>query len=129
VEQDLAQPNRPEFEIARSRSGATVTVTLRGELDIATAPLLWESLTEVAVGAAETVLLDLSQLTFIDSSGLHALAAAYDALGERLRISASDACLRIATIAGLVDRLPFAGQTPSQTNTRAPSACQTSNPA
>lgn len=51
-------------------------VTPSGELDIVTAPQLAEALSEAARGSA-AVILDLSELTFMDSSGLHAILSAH----------------------------------------------------
>ena len=46
---------------------------LEGELDLATAPLLKEALGDL--GSEREVHLDLALLTFLDSSGLHVIAA------------------------------------------------------
>jgi anti-anti-sigma factor len=43
---------------------------LRGELDAASVPVLWASMSRAA---EQPRTIDLSELTFIDSSGLHAL--------------------------------------------------------
>ena len=62
-----------EFTVTRSESdhGAT-TVTVAGEVDLATAPKLRSAL--LATGGDVTV--DLAQVSFMDSSGLAALVAA-----------------------------------------------------
>lgn len=53
-----------------------VLVRLEGELDLATAPTL-ERVVNLAVDSgAPTVVLDLSALTFVDSTGIHVLIAA-----------------------------------------------------
>jgi anti-anti-sigma factor len=57
------------------------TVVLAGEIDLATAPELQARLGSVAEGTNSDVMLDLAQLTFLDSTGLHAIATLY----ERLR--------------------------------------------
>ena len=48
-------------------------VTLSGELDVATAPSVEERLVELEGGAAQRIVLDLSALSFIDSTGLSLL--------------------------------------------------------
>jgi anti-anti-sigma factor len=54
---------------------ASVRVRVRGELDLATSPALGETLgREIADG--KSVVVDLSGVTFIDSSGLNALIRA-----------------------------------------------------
>ncbi len=63
----------PEFSInARNLPGIHV-MALHGELDIATADGLADALVEVA---GSTVVVDLSGLTFMDSTGIGALVVA-----------------------------------------------------
>ena len=62
-------------------------VALRGELDMVTVPALEHHLEPFANDGVSAVLLDLRELTFIDSSGLHALVRASErakASGHRL---------------------------------------------
>jgi anti-sigma B factor antagonist len=56
-------------------------VRLSGELDLATAPQLAGALAEVPDGTA-VVILDLSELTFMDSTGLHLVVSARARLAE-----------------------------------------------
>ncbi len=66
---------RLECEVADVRTGEVRAVTVRGEVDLATATDL-ESVVRTALEEApDGVVLDLAQLTFIDSSGLRALVA------------------------------------------------------
>ena len=50
-------------------------MSLRGELDLATAPILTDQLARVEGEGVAEIVLDLSQLTFLDGSGLRALLA------------------------------------------------------
>ena len=50
----------------------SVRVEVEGELDLATVPQLDEVLQQ-ELGAGNDVILDLSKVTFMDSSGLHAI--------------------------------------------------------
>jgi anti-anti-sigma factor len=52
-----------------------VRVRVIGEVDLQTAPMLEQALFR-EVDAGSEVLLDLSEVSFIDSSGLHAIIAA-----------------------------------------------------
>jgi anti-sigma B factor antagonist len=56
-------------------------VNLSGELDLATAPQLQHALTEAAAGRT-ALILDLSELTFMDSTGLHLILSARARLAE-----------------------------------------------
>lgn len=55
-----------------------MTLSLRGEIDIASAPLLWRELQDAARPPARRIVLDLAALDFIDSSGIRALLEAHD---------------------------------------------------
>jgi anti-sigma B factor antagonist len=64
-----AAKDQPEFDILVQRSAGTAVVRVIGELDIATAPVLADALTRLEA-PCDRVVLDLSGLTFIDSTGL-----------------------------------------------------------
>lgn len=66
---------------------------LTGELDLATAGRLREALEEAHDRGQKTVVLDLSELRFIDSSGLHELVVAFN----RQRAAGGDVILRAPT--------------------------------
>jgi anti-sigma B factor antagonist len=65
---------------SRETSGGALTVALSGELDVATVAQACEPL-ESAARARSLVVLDLRELAFVDSSGLHMVAT----LAERIR--------------------------------------------
>lgn len=92
-------------------SDHTVRVRLTGELDLATAPELKAILSQ-QLEAGNHVVLDLSVLEFIDSSGLQAILTALraaDASPGTLAISSSMApqVHRLFEIAGLLSSLPL----------------------
>jgi anti-anti-sigma factor len=64
-----------ECEIGSATAGDPVVVTIRGEVDLATAPQLESSIQRAFTAGPEAVVLDLDGLTFIDSSGLRVLVA------------------------------------------------------
>lgn len=64
------------FDVTISEHGETVHVELSGELDISTAPLLEDGLRRLEADGPELLLLDLSRLEFMDSTGLRLLIGA-----------------------------------------------------
>ena len=66
-------------------------VTLEGELDLAAAPVLRERLEQAAGAAERGVVLDMAEVTFVDSSALRELLRAHAAVrraGGRLVLAA-----------------------------------------
>ena len=59
------------FLIQDDRRNGVARLALRGELDLGTAPKLHEHLMLVEQDGVQAVLLDLRDLTFVDSTGLH----------------------------------------------------------
>jgi anti-sigma B factor antagonist len=60
----------PDFSVTVARHRDTVTVAPTGELDLATTPLLGDHLAGLDDQDVTAVVLDLSGLTFLDSSGV-----------------------------------------------------------
>jgi anti-sigma B factor antagonist len=85
--------------------GPAVRVTAAGEIDSSSAPLLRAHLDAVLEGGVEELVVDLSEVTFLDSAGLCVLAAAHrraGGQGVRMRVlAASRAVIRPLQITGL----------------------------
>ena len=92
------------------RSGARL-LAIRGELDVATAHLLGDKL-NILLGEHSSVELDMSGLSFIDSTGLGVLVRATevaDQSGRDLTIGAlSEPVMRVVELTGLSERLHLA---------------------
>jgi len=99
------------LSIRSERRGDSQHVEPTGELDIATAELLEAELRAVELSDAETIVLDLSGLSFMDSTGLRVLLDFNERCGGdggRLRvITGSPAVDRLLDIVGLRERLPL----------------------
>jgi anti-sigma B factor antagonist len=97
--------------IREVRQGVVHRLTPIGELDIATAPALERACSAVVQDAdIQMVVLDLTQLSFMDSTGIHVLVRVHAACkdGDRLRIiNGSRAVERVLDVSGLRDRLPI----------------------
>jgi anti-sigma B factor antagonist len=63
------------------QDGALV-ISLYGELDLASAPLLEQGLLDEEAAGAPRLVIDLSGLEFIDSTGLHVLIRAHERARE-----------------------------------------------
>ena len=100
----------PSFEIDTAETSGVVTLAVSGEIDLATAPLMDEQLVAAEAMDAPIVIVDLDQVSFMDSTGLqvllaHALSATD---GHRLRLTRGSAQVqRLFQISGVLDRLPF----------------------
>jgi len=92
-----------EFGVSIEPGTGTVTVRIRGDLDMSNTDALTTALTEAASGG--DVLADLSDVTFIDSSALNAVVASARALassGQRLTLGPRSAVVdRVLEITGL----------------------------
>jgi anti-anti-sigma factor len=101
-----------ELSMRSQREGAVHTIGLVGEIDIATAAHVEQELLRAEATDATSIVLDLSELSFIDSSGIRMLVMA-DARSRadscRLTLRRPpDSVLRVLRLAGVEDRLPFA---------------------
>jgi anti-anti-sigma factor len=85
---------------------------LAGELDVATCPRMRRELREAEANGAQEIVIDLSRLGFIDSSGLRLLLEAsirnsHDGSSRLALVRGSSQIQRVFQIAGVEDRLPF----------------------
>lgn len=79
-----------DFDVSSDVADGIATVSVRGEVDVYTAPQLRERLYGVVGDGVTRVILDLSAMTFIDSTGLGVVVGAL----KRLRESGGDLVLR-----------------------------------
>lgn len=77
----------PAFDVVSVSRDDEVIVALRGEVDLATAPLLEAELACCSVQEARAVLVDLERVTFMDLSGLRPLVRLAAPLGHGPRVS------------------------------------------
>lgn len=97
------------LEVLSAEAGEQVTVSLRGELDLSTVGKVQEELRRAEASEASVVVLDLSNLTFLDSTGLRAVVTAHERAREQGRrfviVRGPDAVQRVFTITRLEERL------------------------
>jgi anti-sigma B factor antagonist len=99
------------LSIRETREGGVHRLTPIGELDLATAPLLERAFDAVfRDDDAEMIVVDLTELSFMDSTGIHLLIrmrAACEA-ADRLRVvNGSRAVERLLDVSGVRAHLPI----------------------
>jgi anti-anti-sigma factor len=86
-------------------------IQLSGELDLANAQAFEAALAEALGDGQGHVIVDMSELDFIDSTGIALLVTAigHDGDGSRLRFvnSQATAVTKVLEMTGVADRLPF----------------------
>jgi anti-sigma B factor antagonist len=91
------------------RGEGLVHVTLRGELDLSTVSRVQDELERAESDAPRTLVLDLSGLSFLDSTGLRCVVSANERAREEGRrfvlIRGPEAVQRVFAITRLEDRL------------------------
>lgn len=111
----MGTPVTGAFNIETINRGDGLVVRVEGELDVATAPVLDEAMERAEATDAATIVIDLTGVSFIDSTGLRALLGAHarDLPGEsagagRLQMTGGSAQVqKLFKLAGVLDKLPF----------------------
>jgi anti-sigma B factor antagonist len=85
--EDLKQGTKVVFAVTqRKLEDSTLVLAVEGELDLASAPTLKWELAEALAGGPRRVILDLSGVTFIDSTALGVLVTARRGLASGSRL-------------------------------------------
>jgi anti-anti-sigma factor len=93
-----------ECATAGTWSGSTTVVAVRGEIDLATAGDLAEALYDAAATTDTGFLIDLSQVTFIDSTGIDALTRVLNVhVDKRFVIVPSNQVFTLLHLSGLTN--------------------------
>jgi len=96
------------FSVHTERNGGTVRLKPSGELDIAAVADFDRSFDEAVEQAPDAIVVELSQVTFIDSSGLRALLLLAERYKGNLSMTlGSPAVERIIEITGTRVQLPL----------------------
>lgn len=99
------------FEIESKWDGECVRIVTVGELDLATSPQLEQEMGAVLARGARRVTIDMTKLTFVDSSGLRVLIGLYERSTEdgwALALTPpSEQARAVFRISGAEEHLPF----------------------
>jgi anti-sigma B factor antagonist len=97
------------LDVSTEDRDGLVHVALVGELDLSTVAKVQEELRRVEVDSPATLVVDLSKLTFLDSTGLRCIVTADERAREEGRriviVRGPDAVQRVFAITRLDDRL------------------------
>ena len=112
TDDDPPTPETPSFSVTVTDAGdGRAVVAASGELDIATAPQLVAAVAGLAPPATTAIAIDLSGLTFIDSSGINALRATVRAAGSRgagaIVASPSERVQRVLDLVRIAEIVPL----------------------
>lgn len=99
------------LRIAVRENGTTTELAVRGEWDLAQQPRARKAISAILDRGPECVVLDLSQLSFIDSSGIHNMIELHSRCQQQrihlVIIPGPRAVQQPFEICGLNDQLPF----------------------
>jgi anti-sigma B factor antagonist len=96
------------FEIAERSAGEAVTVlAIRGEIDVSTAPELRERLLAATTDPPRIVVVDLSEVSFLDSTALGVLVSGVKRLrsegGDLRLVVTGRSVAKVLEVTGLVE--------------------------
>jgi anti-anti-sigma factor len=89
------------MSVTVSSTGGVTCARLSGEIDTYTAPDVRAAFEDLAVAPGQKVVVDLRDVTFLDSSGLGAVIGLYHQVGEhggRLQLVCGDITLRLVRL-------------------------------
>lgn len=94
-----------DISISRTTAGNVPIVAVSGEADVYSAPALKDKITELIGAGEHTLIVDLSNVTFLDSTGLGVLVEARTATAEAggllPLVCSQQRVLKLFTITGL----------------------------
>jgi anti-anti-sigma factor len=101
---------RDLFEMRERRTADTIVLSLSGELDLGTAGAVEQRLAELR-DARQAALLDLDELTFMDSTGIRLVLTACEDAAKHdwsFRVTrGSERVRHVLEVAQVIDRLPY----------------------
>src|SRR5688500_3022404 len=94
-----------DLEVETVKRGQADVLTLRGEIDVYTAPRLRQAIIDLVEGGARHIVVDMGAVDFLDSTGLGVLVGGLKRVkiqdGELSIVTSQDKILKIFDITGL----------------------------
>jgi anti-sigma B factor antagonist len=101
------------LDLETSKHGDANVVSLRGEIDVYTAPRLRQALIDLVEGGAKDIVVDMDRVDFLDSTGLGVLVGGLKRVksneGEMKLVVTQDRIMKIFDITGLAKVFPMFG--------------------
>ena len=103
----------PDFDVTITEEDGSTVLSVCGEVDLATGPLLWERISTVIADGSTNLVLDLAEMPFIDSTGLSVLVMTMrrlqDVGGQLVLRSPCRMAVRLFQLTGLSQLLEIDG--------------------
>jgi anti-sigma B factor antagonist len=112
----MTSPGHASFQIVE-QDGSAVTIAVSGEIDIASAPALRSYLSERVSEGYTEITLDLTKMTFIDSSGLGVIVGVINRLrledGRLIICNPPPIAVQVLSVSGLTPSLEIVTRNPA----------------
>jgi anti-sigma B factor antagonist len=99
------------LDLETSKQGETSVISLRGEIDVYTAPRLRQALIDLVEGGARDIVVDMDKVDFLDSTGLGVLVGGLKRVksneGDMKLVVTQDRIMKIFDITGLAKVFPM----------------------
>jgi anti-sigma B factor antagonist len=113
----MTSPSHASFKIVE-QDGSAVTIAVSGEIDIASAPALRSYLSERLSEGYTEITLDLTKMTFIDSSGLGVIVGVINRLrleeGRLIICNPPPIAVQVLSVSGLTPSLEIVTRNPAE---------------
>jgi anti-sigma B factor antagonist len=94
-----------DLDVETSIRGETTVLTLRGEIDVYTAPRLRQAIVDIVDGGAQRLVVDMEKVDFLDSTGLGVMVEGLKRMkgrdGTLSVVATHDKIVKIFDITGL----------------------------
>jgi anti-sigma B factor antagonist len=94
-----------DLDVETSIRGETTVLTLRGEIDVYTAPRLRQAIVDIVDGGAQRLVVDMEKVDFLDSTGLGVMVEGLKRMkgrdGTLSVVATQDKIVKIFDITGL----------------------------
>jgi anti-sigma B factor antagonist len=101
------------LDLETSKKGDVAVISLRGEIDVYTAPRLRQALIDLVEGGSKDIVVDMDKVDFLDSTGLGVLVGGLKRVksneGEMKLVVTQDRIMKIFDITGLAKVFPMFG--------------------